>query len=375
MKSCPPFRHYQTYLSYKAHKSYKAYKTNKANRPTSNNKKGKMENPYIKQFPRLMAGKKILYVHGFGSSGQSGTVSKIREMLPGATVVAPDLPIHPEEAMALLRETCGSAQPDLIIGTSMGGMYTEMLRGYDRILVNPALRMADTMHEHGMMGKQVFSNPRQDGMQEFIVTKALVKEYRAMTDCCFNGVDDEERGRVWGLFGDEDTTVNNYMLFSEHYPQAVSFHGGHRLIDKSLIHAVMPVVQWIDDRQEGRERPTVYISIDSLRDSRGGQMSSAVKAFNFLFENYSVYIVAPAPSANPEYITKIQQWTQEFINVPAYNHVIYTNRNDLLYGDYLIDPVTKNGTEAFMGTVIRFGDDTFKTWEEIIEFFDRLGGQ
>ena len=41
-----------------------------------------MENPYIKQFPDLMSGKKILYVHGFASSGQSGTVTRIRTALP-----------------------------------------------------------------------------------------------------------------------------------------------------------------------------------------------------------------------------------------------------------------------------------------------------
>ena len=35
-------------------------------------------NQYIKQFPELFSGKKIMYVHGFGSSGQSGTVSRIR---------------------------------------------------------------------------------------------------------------------------------------------------------------------------------------------------------------------------------------------------------------------------------------------------------
>ena len=88
-----------------------------------------MEINYKIQFPGMMKGKKILYVHGFASSGQSGTVTKIREMIPDATVVAPDLPLHPEEALALLRDTCAKEQPDLIIGTSMGGMYTEMLYG------------------------------------------------------------------------------------------------------------------------------------------------------------------------------------------------------------------------------------------------------
>ena len=164
------------------------------------------QNPYIKQFPELFADKKVLYVHGFASSGQSGTVTRIREVLPNAIVIAPDLPIEPEAAMALLHDICISEQPDLIIGTSMGGMYAEMLYGHDRILVNPALRMGDTMKEHGMIGAQHFSNPRQDGVQDFIVTKALVKEYKDMTEQCFAGISDEEQQHVWGLFGDEDTT-------------------------------------------------------------------------------------------------------------------------------------------------------------------------
>ena len=142
-------------------------------------------NPYIKQFPELFKGKKIMYVHGFASSGQSGTVTRIREVFPNATVIAPDLPIRPQEAMDLLRQVCETEKPDLIIGTSMGGMYAEMLYGYDRILVNPALQMGDTMKDHGMIGAQHFQNPRQDGVQEFIVTKAMVKEYRNVQEQCF----------------------------------------------------------------------------------------------------------------------------------------------------------------------------------------------
>ena len=99
-----------------------------------------LNNPYLKQFPELFKGKKVMYVHGFASSGQSGTVTRIREVLPNANVIAPDLPVRPEEAMALLHETCEREHPDLIIGTSMGGMYSEMLYGYDRILVRTVCR-------------------------------------------------------------------------------------------------------------------------------------------------------------------------------------------------------------------------------------------
>lgn len=335
-----------------------------------------MENNYAIQFPEIMKGKKILYVHGFSSSGQSGTVVKIREMLPGATVVAPDLPLHPAEAMDLLHHTCETENPDLIIGTSMGGMYAEMLYGYDRILVNPAFQMGDTMLKHGMLGKNTFLNPRQDGVQEFIVTKSLVEEYKEITAKCFAGVTEEEsRDRVYGLFGDEDPVVHTRDLFSQHYRNAISFHGEHRMNDKILLHSVLPVVQWIDDRQEHRERPIIYVSIDTLRDARGNQMSSAMKAFRYLFEHYAMYIVAPSPAYNPEYITEVMRWAEDVVNVPAWQHLVFTNRKDLIYGDYLIDPSEEYGAADFMGTLIKFGSDTFKTWEEIIEFFSRLGGQ
>ncbi len=335
-----------------------------------------MENNYAIQFPEIMKGKKILYVHGFSSSGQSGTVVKIREMLPGATVVAPDPPLHPAEAMDLLHHTCETENPDLIIGTSMGGMYAEMLYGYDRILVNPAFQMGDTMLKHGMLGKNTFLNPRQDGVQEFIVTKALVEEYKEITAKCFAGVTEEEsRDRVYGLFGDEDPVVHTRDLFSQHYRNAISFHGEHRMNDKILLHSVLPVVQWIDDRQEHRERPIIYVSIDTLRDARGNQMSSAMKAFRYLFEHYAMYIVAPSPAYNPEYIAEVMRWAEDVVNVPAWQHLVFTNRKDLIYGDYLIDPSDEYGAADFMGTLIKFGSDTFKTWEEIIEFFSRLGGQ
>ena len=319
----------------------------------------------MQQYP-LFQNKKILYVHGFGSSGQSGTVTRIREVLPQATVIAPDLPIHPEEAMALLHKVCEQEHPDLIIGTSMGGMYAEMLYGYDRILVNPALQMGDTMKEHGMTGAQHFSNPRQDGVQDFMVTKALVKEYKEMTEQCFSGMTADEQKRVWGLFGDEDTTVNTYDLFHEHYPTAIRFHGEHRMNDVSFMHSVVPVIRWIDDRQEGRERPMVYIDVRALCDQRGMPRSSAQKTVRQLLEHYQLFFVAAAP-ADAQYYAQTVEWLYEYINVPAWGHTIFTNQKQLLYGDFLID-VDKTDS---MATLIQFGSDTFKTWDDIALYFSR----
>ena len=331
-----------------------------------------MENKYVKQFPDLMAGKTVMYVHGFGSSAQTGTVSRLRQVLCNARVIAEDVPLHPLEAIDLLHRLCENEQPDLIIGTSMGGMYTEQLYGYDRIVINPAFRIADTMQAHGMTGAQTYFNPRKDGVQKFFVDNNIVKEYRLVSGQCFSGVTDEERHRVWGLFGDADTLVDTWDLFRQHYPTAIHFHGEHRVDDRSYMHAVMPVVRWIDDRQEGRQRPVVLIATNSVVARNGEPRDNVQKTFRQLLETYDVHFVAPADFNAREAMAETITWLERAFDAPAYNHVIFANDKQLLMGDYLI------GTEPcdnFMGTVLTLGSEPFKTWNEVGEYFSRLGGQ
>ena len=331
------------------------------------------ENAYVKQFPDLMRGKTVLYCHGFASSGQSGTVTRLRTVMPNARVLAPDLPVDPHEAIALLHSICQQEKPDLIIGTSMGGMYTEQLRGFDRICINPALEIAETMKAHGMTGTQQFQNPRQDGVQEFYVDKALVKAYRDISEQRFQGITPEDEQRVFGLFGDKDGLVDTIGIFSEHYSQYTRFHGEHRMDDKSYMHSVVPVIRWIDDKQKHRQRPIIYIGIECLTpsplhdDSEQKPLPSVQKAVRMLIEHYEVFFVAP-----PVKYATTESWLYEYINVPAWQHTIFTPRRDLLYGDYLISRMKEGDT---MATLLEYGSDTFKTWDDIIEYFSRLGGQ
>ena len=330
-----------------------------------------MENQYVKQFPEMMSGKTVLYVHGFGSSGQSGTVARLRLVMPNAHVIAPDLPIHPEEAMQLLHDICDKEHPHLILGTSMGGMYTEQLCGFDRICINPALCIADTMQAHGMTGTQSFQNPRLDGVQSFYVDKALVKEYRQVSEQRFNDISNEERKRVYGLFGDKDDLVDTFDMFREQYPLATHFHGEHRMDDKSFMHSVFPVIRWIDDKQEKRERPIIYIGVETLKDNYNKPTSSCQKAVRLLIEHYQVFFVAPA-----ERMEEQTAWLEQYINVPAWGHTIFTtHQRHLLYGDYLIASPCSGRVEGSLASFLEFGSDTFKTWEDILVYFSRLGGQ
>ena len=318
-----------------------------------------------------MKGKKVMYVHGFASSAQSGTVALLRQLMPNAEVVADDIPLVPQEAIDFLHKRCEEEKPDLIIGSSAGGMMTEQLYGYDRILVNPAFQMGDTMGKHGMIGKQTYQNPRRDGVQEFIVTKALVKQFAELTEQCFapESTSDEEQSRVWGLFGDNDPLVHTFDLYREHYPQAVKFHGEHRLVDSVAIHYLVPVIRWIDDRQEDREKPVLYITLDAMRDGYGKARSNMHKTFEKFIETYDVYFVVAAPTNDHDFITQSQEWIEDAISAPAYNRVIMTNKTSLLLGDFII---STDEEKAFMGTYIQLGSPDFKCWEDIETYFSRI---
>ena len=318
-------------------------------------------------FPDLMVGKKIMYIHGFGSSAQTATVARLRQTFPNGEVVAFDVPVEPHEAIEFLRAKVLEENPDLVIGTSMGGMYAEQLAGFDRILVNPAFQIADTMQEHGLTGKQTFFNPRQDGVQEFYVDKPLVKRYREVSELCFRSAA-EDKGRVWGLFGDKDELVHTRELFLQHYPQAIVFHGEHRISESAFYHAIVPVIRWIDDKQAGREREIIYIAYETMRDAYGKAAPSLRKAFRMLIEHYQVYLVCPASSDLGSF-AEMYAWILDQLDAPAYDHVIFTNRRDLLYGDYLI---SFGEDKDFSGTLIEFGSDEMKTWEHVITFFERL---
>lgn len=329
-----------------------------------------MENP-LRQYPDLMVGKKIMYVHGFASSAQSGTASRIRQVFPNTTVIAEDLPLHPQAALDLLHDLCEKHHPDLIIGTSMGGMFTEQLYGYDRIVVNPAFQIADTMAAHGMMGNQEFLSKRKDGVQKFFVDKSLQKEYRQTTLNNFSGVDDTERERVWGLFGDEDDLVDTFDLFNSHYPHAIRFHGGHRMNDHTFMHDVLPLIRWIDDKQERRQRPVIFIGIETLLDTSNRATASSQKAFQQLQDEYWLYIVAPSPTNRPAYMEEVTRLIYNYFDSPAYDHIIFTNQRHLLYGDFL---VCSSECDEFPGTCVKWGSSNFKTWEEIIVYFNLLSG-
>lgn len=313
-------------------------------------------------------GDTILYIHGFASSGSVQTVELLQKAIPQARVIAPDLPIDAGEAFNLLQQIRDTERPALIVGTSMGGMFAEMLRGTDRILVNPAFDIAEDLRTKIKIGQVTFHSPRRDGLQSFMLTKPIIESYRHVAEQCFNDLDEADNRHVWGLFGRQDTTVNTHDLFAAHYTRAIRFEGGHQLNDHVFLHSLMPVVQWIGRKQMGEQASILYIHLDALRKEDLSPTSDARRAYEMLAQRYETYLVAPLRS-------DCLDWIAEKIGVPAYDRVIRTDHPALLYGDYFVGREAYDGRNNFLGTLIAFGSNQFKNWEQIVAYFDLLGGQ
>lgn len=188
---------------------------------------------------------KIAYFHGFASSGATGTAQLLRGMLPDDEVVSPDIPMDPEHALPFLKEFCAKENPDLIIGTSMGGMYAQQMRGFRKICVNPSFNMS-RLSKVLRPGVIKYLNGRKDNAKEFRVTKDTIQHYFVMERHQFEGITDFERENTWGLFGTEDDTVRGgYELFKKYYPNASRYVGGHQLNEHALRTAVLPLVKQI----------------------------------------------------------------------------------------------------------------------------------
>ena len=164
----------------------------------------------------------------------------LRRYFPQACIIATDLPLDPTAALQLLRETCETNRPDLIIGTSMGGMFAQQLFGYRKILVNPAFRLHEILKLN--KGENKFFNRRQDGVQTFIIDDALIGEYEKLAARRFENIPEGDNEITFGMFGRDDDLVNDSDLFLQHYSNITWFEGGHRLNDKILKHFVVPEI-------------------------------------------------------------------------------------------------------------------------------------
>lgn len=184
--------------------------------------------------------KKLLYIHGLSSSGASGTVGNLKQLMPEWEIIAPDLPIQPMEALTLLRTICDEERPDLVVGTSMGGMFAQQMHGFEKILINPSFHVSDFMRRN--IGVQPFFNARRDGVNQYEITPQLCDAYKELESHQFEGITPYDEVHTYAFFGKHDPLVNCQEEYKQHYTKMQLFDGEHRLNYQIVETVIVPFV-------------------------------------------------------------------------------------------------------------------------------------
>jgi len=175
---------------------------------------------------------KILYIHGFGSTGNSQTVQGLQNILGNdATILAPQFSndlstvAQIEQNIAEAKKLMHEFRPNVVIGSSFGGFIATFLNGYPRILINPCLRPSERLHN-------LSPNMSKEDIE-------LLKALETSHD-----IDGEMRFEMYGLFGLHDELFSYLNLFKKQYGESKTYTMpcGHRMDAENIENHLIPII-------------------------------------------------------------------------------------------------------------------------------------
>ena len=122
----------------------------------------------------------MMYVHGFMSGSNGAKQKQLQQHFKKRyRVIAPELDADPDKSLALLNEIIKNEEPEIIIGTSLGGWMTLMCESGDAelVIVNPSTVPYKTLSR--WLGEpQTYFCLRLDGVQTYLLTEETLDKYR-----------------------------------------------------------------------------------------------------------------------------------------------------------------------------------------------------
>jgi len=181
----------------------------------------------------------ILYLHGFQSSSSSNTINYLKNNISNDHVVfSIDLPHQPELAINLISDTIKKLKIDIIIGTSLGGLYAYNFE-MPRICINPAFQF------DMKPGIYKYLNPRINNETHFSIDYNDVLYLKKLKESYKNRLPiDELHYTSYILIGNNDDVVNFDKLstYTNIYDEIIYDDFEHRLtteiIDKHIFNLI-----------------------------------------------------------------------------------------------------------------------------------------
>jgi len=126
---------------------------------------------------------KVIYLHGFASSGNSSKSDWLRQQFAGSGIdfISPDLPNKPRDAALFLDGYLAgfASEPLCLIGTSLGGFFSAFYAGkhdWPAVLINPLADMQD------LIGSAMGQNENYATGESFTVDRADADQLIRMSE-------------------------------------------------------------------------------------------------------------------------------------------------------------------------------------------------
>ena len=181
---------------------------------------------------------KILYIHGFASSGQSSKSADLAHMLQ-QQVVAPDLTHQPLVDIATLEHILKHEPIQLVVGSSLGGFYALYLmlkHPKKTVLINPSLAPHMTLKDK--LGHVTSYKKEAD----FEWTAQHITELKLLADEI-----------TWGFKHNEVNVSQLLVLLAKHderlnYQDALHlFNGANIIVDDQQDHRFSDIQRYQQD--------------------------------------------------------------------------------------------------------------------------------
>ena len=176
----------------------------------------------------------VIYVHGLASGANAATGKSLSKKLRNFIWITTDFGEDLAANVRQLNECIKTHKPQLIIGTSMGGLTVLYADAPDavKVAINPALSIADCVRNTIGLGRHKYFCKRLDGATEFELTEEMCKGYEAYiathkpslgkSSYAVFAAHDE-------LLGDEASLVAQKILCDCGYKVMVDSEGAHRI--------------------------------------------------------------------------------------------------------------------------------------------------
>ncbi|KGL51215.1 hypothetical protein HQ29_09560 [Porphyromonas canoris] len=185
----------------------------------------------------------ILYLHGLTSSYMSSRGRFLRDLLPKDHILTPDIPLDAHEALHFLSDIVNREEPDVIIGSSMGGFFAHQLPAKKKILINPAFTTSEVMGRYKGLRLRFYHERFDPDEEDFEVTEDLLLSYVEVESEQWKRISEKDIEATFGIFSLQDEVIKQDDLFDKYYRNKIYIEAMHQLSYEEVEAYVIPEIE------------------------------------------------------------------------------------------------------------------------------------